>query len=295
MARTVERNHSLGRSSRPWLGLALLAPGFILLLVLLAIPLAYLFRASFDAYDPILISRPAFTFENYAKFFTSERYLRILGETFLYGVIITGLTLVMGFPLAYWLVRRLRRGRQAVLGLVVLPFTLNTAVLAFGWAALLGQSGLINEALMNLGLTQQPVQLMFTPGAVIVALTQALLPYQVLSLMAVISRISPALEEAAENLGASRFAVFRLVLLPLAVPGMLAGSTFVFLGTVTAFVTPRIIGGSSVQMLGSTIYQQIVQTVNWPFAAALSFILVTVTLSVYLLANRLMRQNFLDA
>ncbi|MCA9876130.1 MAG: ABC transporter permease [Thermomicrobiales bacterium] len=293
MAGALERRRPLVRRARIWPSLALLAPGFGLLIVLLIIPLAYLFRASFNRYDPILISQPAFTLENYAKFFSS-RYLGILGQTLLCGVIVTAVTLVLGFPLAYWVARRLRRGRQAVLGLIVLPFTLNTAVLAFGWATILGQSGLINEALIKIGIVDEPVKLMFTRGAVIVALAQALLPYQILSIMAVIARINPSLEEAAENLGASRLTVFRLVILPLALPGMLAGSTFVFLGTVTAFVTPRIIGGGGVKMLGATIYEQIVQTLNWPFAAALSFILVAVTLAVYLVANRLMHQNYLN-
>ncbi len=273
---------------------ALLAPGVILFICLLVVPLAYLFRASFNIPDPLLVMRDGFTWANYQRAIFEARNVRILGETLIYALAVTLTTLVLGFPLAYWLARRARWGRQLFLGLVVLPFTLNTAVLAFGWAAILGQSGLINRVVMALGLAAEPLRLMFTPGAVVVALAQALLPYQVLSLMAVIARINPAVEEAALNLGASRFDVFRLVVIPLAVPGILAGSTFVFLASVTAFVTPRIIGGGSVQMLGTLIYQQIFQSVNWPFAAALSFVLMAVTLTVYLVANRLLRQRHLE-
>lgn len=293
MVGAMERRDAL-RRRRAWTSLALLAPGLFLLLLLLLVPLAYLFRASFNEYDPFLLYRSAWTLENYQRFFTEGRNLRILLETMQYGLLVTGVTLVLGFPLAYWLARRVRRGRKLVLGLVVLPFTLNTAVLAFGWAVIMGQSGLINGLLLALGVVDEPIRIMFTATAVVIALTQALLPYQVLSLMAVIARISPALEEAAENLGASRFHVYRLVVLPLAVPGILAGSTFVFLATVTAFVTPRIIGGGEVQMIGTLIYQQIFQSVNWPFAAALSFILVVLTLASYIVANRLLRQNFLE-
>ncbi len=287
----MERRRPL---TRGWIAGGLLAPATLLVGLLLAIPLLYLFRSSFNRFDPMLIMRPDFTPANYARLLRDARYARILGETLLCGCAVTGLTLALGFPLAYWLARSAKRARQLLLGLVVLPFTLNTAVLAFGWVVILGRTGLINQAALALGLSAEPLRLMFTPAAVVVALAQALLPYQVLSLMAVISRIDPALEEAAADLGATRPAVIRDVVLPLAVPGVLAGSTFVFLATATAFVTPRIIGGGSVQMLGTVIYQQIFQAVNWPFAAALSFVLMAVTLATAMAANRVLRLRHLQ-
>ncbi len=276
-----------------WQAVALLAPAVLLLLLLLAVPLAYLFRASFNRFDPIFIMQPAFVLDNDRRFFSDGSTLGVLWSTLAYGVEVTGITLLLAFPVARWITRPSRRLRQLWLGLVILHFTLNTAVLSFGWIVILGETGFINTFLLAVHLIDQPVRMIFTPAAVVVALVQALMPFQVLSLLAAFGRIDRSLEEAAASLGAGRFTVLRRVVFPLAVPGVLAGCTFTFLATVTAFVTPRIIGGGRIRMIGSVVYEQIFQNNNWPFAAAVSFILMAITLAAFLITRRLAGQEYL--
>jgi putative spermidine/putrescine transport system permease protein len=126
---------------------------------------------------------------------------------------------------------------------------------------------------------------LFNRTAVLVVLVQQFLPFMILSVMSVVAQINPVLEQAAANLRANRFVTFRRVVLPLAMPGILSGLTLVFILTASAFITPRLIGGPRIQMVGSLIYQQVLTILNWPFAAAMAFILLVITLAVTWLAN----------
>ena len=144
---------------------------------------------------------------------------------------------------------------------------------------------LVNSILVWLGLVERPVQLLFNATAVVIVLAQQFLPFMVLSVMSVVSQVDPALEEAAASLRANRRTTFRRVIIPLALPGILSGFTLVFVLSVSAFITPRLVGGYKVQMLGSLIYEQIIVLLNWPFGAAMSVILFVVTLTITLATN----------
>jgi putative spermidine/putrescine transport system permease protein len=175
---------------------------------------------------------------------------------------------------------------------VILPLTLSLVVNVFGWLVILGGSGLANRTLLALGVIDAPLRLLFNRAAVLAVLAHTFLPFQVLSIMSVIAQIDPGLEEAAANLRAGWWTTLRRVVLPLAGPGIVGGSTLVFILTISAFVTPRLVGGPRAQMLGSMIYEQIIVVLNWPFGAAMSFILLGIALGLIAVANRTLGGRF---
>ena len=149
---------------------------------------------------------------------------------------------------------------------------------AFGWIVILGRNGLLNFLLIGLGIVDQPTQYLFGVGTVLVVLGHTYLPFQILSIMSVVTQIGPVLEEASASLRGNRWTTFRRVIVPLAWPGIIAGSTLVFILTISAFIIPQLIGGASIQMYGVLVFQQMMTVLNWPFGAALSFVLLFVSL-----------------
>jgi putative spermidine/putrescine transport system permease protein len=260
-------------------------PATVLLLAFLVLPLLFLGRTSLYPADRSF-GAAGWSLRHYAKFFGDPFYLAVLGETVLYGLIVALVTLVVGFPLGYSLARMPARGRRWRVALVILPLTLSLVVNVFGWLVILGGSGLVNRTLLALGLVDAPLRLLFNRVAVLAVLAHTFLPFQVLSIMSVVAQIDPALEEAAANLRAGWWTALRRVVLPLAWPGIVGGSTLVFILTISAFVTPRLVGGPRAQMLGSMIYEQIIVVLNWPFGAAMSFILLALALGLIAVANR---------
>jgi putative spermidine/putrescine transport system permease protein len=266
-------------------------PATVLLLAFLVLPLLFLGRTSLYPADRSF-GAAGWSLRHYAKFFGDPFYLAVLGETVLYGLIVALVTLVVGFPLGYSLARMPARGRRWRVALVILPLTLSLVVNVFGWLVILGGSGLVNRTLLALGLVDAPLRLLFNRVAVLAVLAHTFLPFQVLSIMSVVAQIDPALEEAAANLRAGWWTALRRVVLPLAWPGIVGGSTLVFILTISAFVTPRLVGGPRAQMLGSMIYEQIIVVLNWPFGAAMSFILLALVLGLIAVANRSLGGRF---
>jgi putative spermidine/putrescine transport system permease protein len=266
-------------------------PATVLLLAFLVLPLLFLGRTSLYPADRSF-GAAGWSLRHYAKFFGDPFYLAVLGETVLYGLIVALVTLVVGFPLGYSLARMPVRGRRWRVALVILPLTLSLVVNVFGWLVILGGSGLVNRTLLALGLVDAPLRLLFNRVAVLAVLAHTFLPFQVLSIMSVVAQIDPALEEAAANLRAGWWTALRRVVLPLAWPGIVGGSTLVFILTISAFVTPRLVGGPRAQMLGSMIYEQIIVVLNWPFGAAMSFILLALALGLIAVANRSLGGRF---
>ena len=232
---------------------------------------------------------PAGTFapltENYVKFFTDPYYLGVLLRTVRVSLVSTFICFVLGFPLAYWLARMTSRWKNLMVILVVLPLFIGNAVRAAGWMTLFGQKGFVNYTLMGLHLIDQPLTLMYTEMAVVVGIITVNLPYMVLTLQSVIEGISRSIEEAALSLGAAPFQTFRRIVWPLALPGTLAGTILTFILAMNAYATPVLLGGPKFQMMGPLVYDQFSQSNNWPFGAAVSFVLMAATLSLTFLAN----------
>ncbi len=263
----------------------LIGPAALFCALQLVVPIAILFRYSLNRFDPANYMVEAVTGENYVKFFTDPYYLAILLRTVRVSLVSTLICLVMGFPLAYWLARMTSRFKNLVVILVVLPLFIGNAVRAAGWMTLFGSKGFVNATLMAAGIIAQPLTLMYTETAVVVGIITVNLPFMVLTLQSVIEGIARSLEEAALSLGAPPFQAFRKVLWPLALPGTLAGTILTFILAMNAYATPVLLGGPKFQMMGPLVYDQFSQSNNWPFGAAVSFVLMAATLGLTLLAN----------
>ena len=269
----------------------LIGPATVIVVMGLLLPICILFRYSLNQFKPRVMMVEAFTAENYIKFFTDPYYTNIFFTTLKVALICTAICLVLGFPLAYVLARTQTRFKNILIMLVVLPLFVGNAVRAAGWMTLFGSKGFLNVTLMDLGIIHEPIQIMFTEGAVIAGIIAVNLPYMVLTLQSVIEGIERNIEEAAFSLGAGPFAMFRRVLWPLALPGIIAGTILTFILGMNAYATPVLLGGPKFKMMGPLVFGQF-QLNNWPFGAAVSFILMTATLVLTAAANILIQRRY---
>lgn len=255
----------------------LIAPASLLVVVVLVLPMAILFRISLNEYSPTQLMVEALTLRNYVSVFTDSYYQLTLLNTLLVSSVCTALALPLAFPAAYWLARLDSRYKSLVVILTLFPLMIGGVVRTAGWMALVGTDGAINVGLMRLGIISAPVQMMYTNGMVVVGLLALALPYMILTLSATIESIPRHLEEAATNLGANAMTRFFRVILPLAWPGVAASSVLVFIMSMNAYSTPRLLGGPQFRMMSPAIYEQFVRGHNWPAGAALAFILLAAT------------------
>jgi spermidine/putrescine transport system permease protein len=212
-----------------------------------------------------------FTLEHFGRL-ADPLYLGIIGRTILLAVGATALCLVIGFPMAF-VIARSGRWRRVLLFLVVLPFWTSFLVRTYAMIFLLRDSGLLNSVLLRLGLIDDPLTMLYTPGAVLAGLVYGFLPFAVLPIYASLEKLDPALLEAAEMLGARPAVRFWRVTLPLAMPGVVAGALLVFIPALGAFVTPDLLGGAKSALLGNLIQDQFTAARNWPFGSAASMLL----------------------
>lgn len=269
----------------------LIGPATFVVVAGLLLPIAILFRYSLNEFRPRVMMVEAFTAENYVKFFTDPFYSNILFTTLRVALLCTAICLVLGFPLAYVLARTQTRYKNILIMLVVLPLFVGNAVRAAGWMTLFGSKGFLNVTLMKLGLIVEPLQIMFTEGAVIAGIIAVNLPYMVLTLQSVIEGIARDVEEAAFSLGAGPIVMFRRILWPLALPGIIAGTILTFILGMNAYATPVLLGGPKFKMMGPLVFGQF-QLNNWPFGAAISFILMTATLGLTAIANLIVQRRY---
>lgn len=270
----------------------LVLPATILVAIGLIGPVAILFRYSLNQFIPGQFMVDGLTVENYVKFFTDAYYLNVLLRTVRVAVICTLACLIMGFPLAYVLARTQSRFKNLLVMLVVLPLFVGNAVRAAGWMTAFGNKGAFNASLIGLGLIDRPIEIMFTENAVLIGIVAVNLPFMVLTLQSVIEGIDRNVEEAAFSLGAGPAAMFRRVLWPLALPGILAGTILTFILAMNAYATPVLLGGPKFQMMGPLVYGQFAQQNNWPFGGAISFILMTATLLLTIAANLIVQRRY---
>jgi putative spermidine/putrescine transport system permease protein len=275
-----------------WVGpVVLRLPAGILVLICVVIPMAYLFRVSLADTGAGFGAVSGFTFGNYLQVLTDSYYVTILLQTLWVSVLVTALTLILGFPLGYSLARSRGRSKVWLLGIVLLPLVLSLVVNVFGWIVILGRDGFVNSALIAVGLIETPLNLLYNTTAVVIVLTQICLPFQILSSLSIVSNIDPVLEEAAANLRAPRHKVFLSVIIPLSLPGMVAGSVLSFMLAVTAIVAPQLIGGTRTKMVGSVLYEQMIIILNWPLGAALSFLFLFIALLTLALSNLALKRR----
>jgi putative spermidine/putrescine transport system permease protein len=270
----------------------LLAPASLFVALCLLAPLVMLFRYSLNEFIPTKkLMVEAVTVANYVKFFTDAYYTAILATTVRIAVMVTLACLVLGFPLAYVVARTQSRFKNLLIISIVLPLFVGNAVRAAGWMTVFGSKGFLNTTLEWLGLIDKPLEIMFTEKAVIIGIIAVNLPFMVLSLQSVIEGIDRAVEEAAFSLGAPPLTMFRRVLWPLALPGILAGTILTFILAMNAYATPFLLGGPLFKMMAPLVYNQFTQQSNWPFGGAIAFILMAVTLGLTLAANLIIQRR----
>lgn len=269
----------------------LLGPATVFVAAGLLVPLGILFRYSFNQMDPRRMMVETFSLDNYIKFFSDPYYTGVLWTTLRVAALCTVVCLAMGLPLAYVLARTQSRFKNVLIMVVVLPLFVGNAVRAAGWMTLFGSKGFLNVTLMQLGIITQPLQIMFTEGAVVAGIIAVNLPYMVLTLQSVIEGINSNVEEAAFSLGAGPATMFRRVLLPLSLPGILAGTILTFILGMNAYATPVLLGGPKFKMMGPLVYGQF-QLNNWPFGASVAFVLMTATLGLTATANVLIQRRY---
>jgi len=269
----------------------LVGPATVFVAAGLLLPLAILLRYSFNTMDPRRIMLETFALDNYIKFFADPYYTGVLWTTLRVAALCTLICLVMALPLAYVLARTHSRFKNVMITLVVLPLFVGNAVRAAGWMTIFGSKGFLNVTLMQLGVVSAPLEIMYTESAVVAGIIAVNLPYMVLTLQSVIEGINRNVEEAAFSLGAGPMTMFRRVLLPLSLPGILAGTILTFILSMNAYATPVLLGGPKFRMMGPLIYGQF-QLNNWPFGASVAFVLMTATLGLTATANILVQRRF---
>jgi putative spermidine/putrescine transport system permease protein len=265
----------------------------------LTLPLALYFAAFFAAPLAIMLAI-SLTSETDRSFVGLAYYFRFFGdslsrgsllETLWLGAKTTMLCLLLGYPLAWLHSRSSRRVQALILFVIILPLLTSVVVRTFAWIVILGRQGIVNSLLLQLGLIEGPLRLLYTEGAVVLALAQIQMPLMVLPLMTAFAQLDPRTHEASISLGASAWRTFFSITLPLTLPGMIAGSMLVYAASVTAFVTQTIIGGGRLIYMPLLIYQQAISLNNWPFAATVSIVLLVTVLLLVTAFNQLGRAS----
>jgi len=280
--------------------ISLIGPAVLVLVVLMLIPIALMGYVSFlerGDYGGVRWSNHtveayvAFLFERDfgGRLLLNTDYLQIFLRSFGLSVSTTGLTLLVGFPTAFYMVLQPPRYRNLLIFLVTIPFWTNLLVRNYAWILLLRNGGLIDSALAWLGLSDAPISVLYTPYAVAIGLSYSFLPFMVLPIYASLEKLDFCLVEAAFDLGANRRRALARVIVPLSAPGIAAGCILVFIPCLGAYVTPELLGGGKSLMIGSLIQNQFGSARNWPFGAALAFALLGIVLlaiAVYLMRFR---------
>jgi putative spermidine/putrescine transport system permease protein len=265
----------------------------------LALPLAALFVAFFIAPLVVLIALSlhaeaamrTWTFANYVRFFTDSFNYSILWETLLLGAKATLLCLFFAYPIAWVCARVNARLQSVIVFLVIMPILTSVVVRTFAWIVILGRQGIINQIVLALGLSNEPVRLLYTEVGVVLVLAQVQMPLMVLPILTVMSKIDPNLSDASRALGAGEWRTLWRVTMPLSLPGVIAGCVLTYTACITAFVTQTLIGGARLVYMPLHIYQQAVGANDWPFAGAISVVFMIAVLIIVGILGALGRKS----
>jgi putative spermidine/putrescine transport system permease protein len=269
------RGHSLLRRYRPPRGTLVIVPAIVLIAVLTIYPVARIIAIAFGN-----------GLGNFVQLFESRVFWSTLRITLYISVETTAVSLLLGYPFAYLVTAYRREVAQRLLLIVVATFWISLIVRAYAWMVILGRRGVVNEFLMTLGITQEPLALLFSRPAVTIGMVHYLLPYMILALYAGMNGIDRRLMSAAQTLGASSFQAFRRVFLPLSLPAIFAGSTLVFILATGFFVVPSLLGGAQEMTLAVYIERQTF-FLNWDLASSAAVLLAGVSLALFLIVDKL--------
>jgi putative spermidine/putrescine transport system permease protein len=251
------------------------------------VPVLNLLRMSFYEVEATGAMREVYTAATWLAVVKDAFYAELILNSIMVSLGITLLTLVCSYPIALYLHRSSGTWRSVLLVLVISPLLTSAVVRTYGWIAILSENGLVNNALSALGAA--PLRLMFNKIGVVIGLTEILMPYMILALLAGFGRLDPRVEEAASTLGAPPFKVFQRIVFPLTLPGVALGSLLCFVLAVSSFITPKLLGGGRVFLLATEIYDQAIVTLNWPLAATLSILVLVIFGGALVLYTRALR------
>lgn len=228
------------------------------------------------------------TFAHYVRILADSYHWDVLWVTFRIGALTTLICVLIGYPLAWYLVRtvRWRPWRRFRVILLVVPLFTSNIVRSFGWMVLLGRNGLVNDGLIGLGLIERPMRFLGTELGILIGLVYILLPFIVLAVGNALAKVDPALEHASADLGATPAATFRTIIFPLSLPGLMAGAVMVFMLAVSAYVTPALLSGGRITVFSMLIFQQYSSVFDFNYGGALSITLLVLTLVLVAIAGR---------
>ncbi|CCF00703.1 putative spermidine/putrescine ABC transporter permease protein (plasmid) [Sinorhizobium fredii HH103] len=226
------------------------------------------------------------TFDHYRRIFSEPLHLGVLLSTIEVALVVTIASLVVGFPVAYLMARLSHGFAVVVAACVFIPLWTSVLIRSYAWVVLLQRNGIVNQLLLEIGVTDGPLKLIYTQGAVILAMTHVLMPFMILPIYSALCALPPDYIRAARNLGAGPVRAFVAVTLPLSLPGVFAGSVMCFVLALGFYITPALVGGPGSMLMATLIGQQTAVLLDWPFAAALSTVLLAVTLLFVLLFRR---------
>ena len=272
------------RRSESIRGYTLLSPTLLIILLGLLFPLIILFTLSFWKQEYVDLIQ-TFTLKNYGDFFEKKIYYLILYRSIRISAFVMFVTVLLAYPLAYFIAFHVQKNKMIWIILVTIPFWTSYLLRVFSWKVILGYNGVINSSLQSLGLISEPLEfLLYNPFAVVITLAHAWAAVAILPIYVSLEKIDRSLIEASRDLGESAVATFIRVTLPLSLPGVIAACLLVFIPTVGDYVTPALVGGTRGIMIGNIIQSMFGKALNWPLGAALSIIsMITVTAAVCLL------------
>ena len=291
-----------GKGDRLWRGIVIAAP-YVWLLLFFLVPFGIVLKISFA--DP-LVAQPPFsaffdwsaqtggkvlaTLDNYRFLLEDKLYLVSYLKSIQIALISTLLCLLLGFPMAYAIALTPYPWRNLLLLLVILPFWTSFLLRVYAWMVMLGKQGLINQMLMSVGLTEEPLQMLYTDGAVYLGIVYTYVPFMILPLYATLERLDLDLHDAAADLGARPLQVFRDITLPMATPGIIAGCLLVFIPALGEYVIPALLGGLDSLMIGRTLYDEFFVNRDWPLASAVAVVLLLILILPIMLFQRLQQE-----
>ncbi|MGF6485925.1 ABC transporter permease [Paraburkholderia sp. JPY419] len=273
----------------PWL---LASPALLLFGALLLVPLVLTLLLSFRVFSDVAGVQAAYTLKNYVEVLSDPYYGEIFLRTVSLALAVTLLSVLLGVPETIVLARMKRPWQSLCLLIVLGPLLISVVVRTLGWQILLGNNGVLNNALQAFHITSEPIRLVFTMTGMIIALTHVLVPFMVMSVWATLQKLDPQVEWAGLSMGGSPLRVFRRVVLPQIMPGVLSGSIIVFALSASAFATPALIGGRRLKVVATAAYDEFLGTLNWPLGASIAVLLLIANVAIVMGCSRLAERRF---
>ena len=276
----------MGKKIRAFL---MILPAVLLIVLFLMVPVLRIILPSF-------VEDGGFTFSRYAEFLRDPFYLNIVWRTLRLSLATVLICAALAIPTSYYIAKLPMKKKGLMLALATFPLLTNTVVRGFAWITILGKKGVLNNALMGLGLIEEPLKLLYTEKAILFGMTYLFLPVMITSLVGVMENIDEEIQEAAMSLGANRFTAFFRIVIPLSMPGLIVGGVLVFAGASSAYTTAAMLGGSNNLMLSTLIYQQAFSLNDWDSAAVIATVMIVISYLLVSVLNKVaQRLNKLES